>query len=148
MPWACSRGQSFSVSLLPLQSGPPAAAAAAASKPSAYQLPLSLLACRSYRGSCTHCFAHCFHCFHLSVWAVCSVCKQGGCHPPNNQFLPITFDFHFRHSLLEHNQPSRLFHPPSPGHITLHQPHYGSRARVHGCPEEGSKRRSMEQESV
>ena len=87
----------------------------------------------------------------LHVWAVCNrvqACASQAASRPTINSCPITFDFHFRHSLLGHNQPSRLFHPPSPGHITLHQPHYGSRARAHGCPEEAPERRSVEEESV
>ena len=53
----------------------------------------------------------------LAGWAACSATPATR---PTINSCPITFDFHFRHSLLEHHQPSCLFHPPSPGHISLH----------------------------
>lgn len=87
---------------------PPPAPAPAASKPSAYQLPLSLLGRGSYRGSCTHC---CLLCSELTGCSlhVGHLCSATPATRPTINSCPITFDFHFRHSLLEHNQPSAYF---------------------------------------
>ena len=121
---------------------PTAPAPAPASKPSAYQLPLSLLGRGSYRGSCTLC---CLPCSKLTASTGCllhvghRLCSASNQTRPTINSCPITFDFHFRHSLLEHKQPSAYF-------ILLPRTYRGSvhsaspAARAKGCPGKALKR--------
>ena len=58
-----------------------------------------------------HTLSCCLPCSELTAcllvgWAACSATPATR---PTINSCPITFDFHFRHSLLEHNQPSAYF---------------------------------------
>ena len=132
--------------LLPPHTPP---APAPASKPSAYQLPLSLLGRGSYRGSCTLC---CLPCSKLTASTGCflhvghRLCSASNQTRPTINSCPITFDFHFRHSLLEHNQPSAYFILLPRTYRTVHSASPAARAK--GCPGKALKRRSEKEECV
>ena len=146
---AACLGLAAEVKVSPCLLPPHTPPAPAASKPSAYQLPLSLLGRGSYRGSCTLC---CLPCSKLTASTACllhvghQLCSASNQTRPTINSCPITFDFHFRHSLLEHKQPSAYFILLPRTYRTVHSASPAARAK--GCPGKALKRGREKEECV